>query len=258
MPVFSSPGSVAFSVFGFDIFYYGILMGLAIVSGLFIANRVSRYLYSYDNIIFDIAPIVLLSGVVGARLYYCILNFGYYSRHLVEILDIRGGGLSIHGALIGGGLSLWYYARKQNINLAELCDSFSVALPFSQAVARWGNFFNSEAFGRPTDLPWGVYIPQDARPVEYISSSFFHPTFLYASILDLLLFFVMLYFLHSKKLKSGAYSAIYLILYSLGRVAVESIRIDCSCFILGIPLPIIVSAFIIACAGFYLWKLYRR
>lgn len=254
MPVFMSPGNVAFSVFGFDIYFYGILMGISIVTGLYVANRTIRYLYGYDNVIFDIAPLVLLGGVLGARLYYCILNHGYYFNHLPEIFDIRGGGLSIHGGMLGGAIALWHMSKKSDIRFSKLCDGFALGFPIAQAIARWGNFFNSEAFGRPTDLAWGVFIPIQNRPNEYIDCSYFHPTFLYESILDLFIFIIMLCVLRRHKLNCGCYAALYLILYSITRILVESLRIDSLVYIKGIPFPIIVSVCIILFAGIYLFK----
>lgn len=252
--LFTSPDSVIFSINGFDVYYYGVLMGLAIVVGLFVANKFAECCYGYKNVIFDIAPIVLLSGIFGARLYFCIFNYSYYFHNPLEILNFRGGGLSIHGAFLGGILSLVYVVYKNCLNFMQICDSFSFALPLAQAIGRWGNFFNSEAFGRPTNLPWGVYIPVENRPEQYINCSFFQPTFLYESVLDLVIFCVLILLQKTKKIKTGNLTAIYFILYSIVRILVESIRIDCTTFVFGIPAPIVVSTIIIIVSCFYLFK----
>lgn len=252
--LFTSPDSVIFSINGFDVYYYGVLMGLAIVVGLFVANKFAERCYGYKNVIFDIVPIVLLSGIFGARLYFCIFNYSYYFHNPLEILNFRGGGLSIHGAFLGGILSLVYVVYKNRLNFMQICDSFCFALPLAQAIGRWGNFFNSEAFGRPTNLPWGVYIPVENRPEQYINSSFFQPTFLYESVLDLVIFCVLILLQKTKKIKTGNLTAIYFILYSIVRILVESIRIDCTTFVFGIPAPIVVSAIIIIVSCFYLFK----
>ena len=256
MFVFSSPGRIAFSILGLDIYYYGIFMGLAICISLLVSNYISNKCYKYNDMIFEVAPIVLLFGVVGARLYYCILNWDYFIIHPFEIIAIRNGGLSIHGALLGGVIALYYYAKKQaNGKFLDLLDIFSYSLPLGQAVARWGNFFNSEAFGYPTNLPWKLFIPIDARPIEYIHNEYFHPTFLYESILDFGIFLIMIFLLHKKdKLKSGNVCCIYLILYSLVRIFVESFRIDCCKTIFGIQFPILVSVLIISFSLFYILK----
>ena len=212
--LFTSPGNVFFSVCGFDIYYYGVLMGLAIVVGLFVANKFAEVYYDYKNTVLDIAPIILLGGIV----------------------------------------SLFILARKNRFDFAKICDSFIFALPLAQAIGRWGNFFNSEAFGRPTNLSWGVYIPVENRPDKYLDNSFFHPTFLYESVLDILIFGILIYLLKTKKLKAGNLTAIYFILYSAVRILVESVRIDCTTFVFGIPAPIVVSAIIIIVSCFYLFK----
>lgn len=252
--LFTSPDSVIFSINGFDVYYYGVLMGLAIVVGLFVANKFAECCYGYKNVIFDIAPIVLLSGILGARLYFCIFNYSYYFHNPLEILNFRGGGLSIHGAFLAGILSLAYIVYKNRLNFMQICDSFCFALPLAQAIGRWGNFFNSEAFGRPTNLPWGVYIPVENRPEQYINCSFFQPTFLYESVLDLVIFCILILLQKTKKIKTGNLTAIYFILYSIVRILVESIRIDCTTFVFGSPAPIVVSAIIIIVSCFYLFK----
>lgn len=256
MTLFTSPGNIAFSIFGFDIYYYGILMGFVILVGIILSNKIANKFYKYDNnIILDVSPLIILSGILGARIYYCIVNFHYYFNHPLLILDFRSGGLSIHGSIIGGALALWYLSKRYNILFADLCDIFSVSLPLSQAIARWGNFFNSEAFGRVTNLPWKLYIAPEYRPDKYVDFSYFHPTFLYESILDLGIFFVMLrLFFNKDKSYSGKMTAIYLILYSVARIVVEYFRIDCTHFVFGVPLPIVVSFIIIVGALFFLFE----
>ncbi len=259
MVVFASPGDIAFSLFELDIYYYGILMAVAICVSVLISNYIATKIYQLNNLIFDIAPSVILLGISGARIYYCLLDYHYYFHHPLAILDFRGGGLSIHGAIIGGAFALWYEAKHRNISFPNLCDIFSVSLPLAQAIARWGNFFNSEAFGYPTNLPWKLFIPSEHRPDIYMNCNYFHPTFLYESILDLIIFFVLYKLIfNTKELKTGSITAIYLIMYSIARIIVEYFRIDCATFIFNIPLPIIVSLIIIIGALLYLLKSYSR
>ncbi len=256
MSDFSSPGCIAFSIFGLDVYYYGLLMGFAICVCLLLSNYIANKYYKYKDLVLEIAPILLLLGIFGARFYYCILNWEYYIIHPFEILAIRNGGLSIHGALLGGVIGIYYYVKKyNNCNFFDLLDIFSYSIPIGQAIARWGNFFNSEAFGYPTNLPWKLFIPIEARPIEYINNKYFHPTFLYESILDFFIFLIMLFLLHKKhKLKSGTVFCIYLILYSVVRILVESFRIDCVKTIYGIQVPILVSILIIGFSLFYILK----
>lgn len=256
MDVFCSPGRIAFSILGFDIYYYGIFMGLAICFSLLVSNYISNKYYKYQDVVLEIAPMVLLFGVLGARLYYCILNWDYFIVHPFEVLAIRNGGLSIHGAILGGILALYYFAKKSsNYTFSDLLDLFSYSLPLGQAIARWGNFFNSEAFGYPTNLPWKLFIPVEYRPIEYTNNEYFHPTFLYESFLDVCIFLILIYLLNKKnKLKSGTICCIYLILYSIVRIFVESFRIDCVKTIFGIQFPIIVSFLILISSLFYIFK----
>lgn len=229
-------------------------MGFAITLGMIIANRYISRFSGYKNVIYNISPMVLLLGVLGARLYFCLLNYSYYSHNLLEILDFRGGGLSIHGAMLGGIIALMIEAKRYKLNFAILTDALAFAMPVSQAMARWGNFFNSEAFGLPTKLPWGVYIPIENRPEKYINFSFFHPTFLYESILDLFIFILLWYFVKKSSLKAGTVTVIYFVLYSLTRILIETIRVDCTAFVAGIPVPIVMSVIIILVCIVYLIK----
>ncbi len=255
---FTSPGCVAFSILGFDIYYYGILMGFAIFLSLFISNFIANKFYKYNNLILDVSPLILLFGIFGARLYYCVLNYSYYISNPMEILAFRNGGLSIHGALIGGVIAIVIEAKRNNKKVSELLDIFAYSLPLGQAVARWGNFFNSEAFGYPTNLPWKLFIPIESRPLEYIHNEYFHPTFLYESILDLFIFFTMLLLLKKhKNIQSGKIAAIYLLLYSIVRIFVELFRIDCSYKFLNLPIPIVLSIILIVFCLFYLVKKHK-
>jgi len=253
--IFTSPGEVALTVCGFDIYYYGIFLAIAICVSIFCANYVADRYYHYNNIILDVSPYILSFGVIGARLYYCILNYNYYFTTPIEFFAIRNGGLSIHGAIFAGALTLLYYCKKNHLNFSKLCDILAIALPLGQAIGRWGNFFNSEAFGIPTTLPWKLYISPEHRPLEYFNSSYFHPTFLYESLLDLFIFFIMIIILKkNNKFKSGVLACIYLILYSLARIFVEYFRIDSNFRILNIAFPIWISLLIILFASIILFK----
>lgn len=259
MPIFASPGAVAFNICGYDIYYYGILMGIAVCIAITITNSIAQKVYGYNNIIFDISPILLLSGIVGARLYYCILNLPDYINNPITILAIRNGGLSIHGALLAGIITLYFLSKKYNLKFLEFCDLFAYGMPLGQAIARWGNFFNSEAFGYPTNLPIGLYIPSTHRPPEYISFDYFHPTFLYASILDLFIFFIMLNLINRhKELPSGFMACLYLILYSFARIIVEYFRIDANIHFMNIALPIWISTLVILISIFVMIKLVKK
>lgn len=223
-------------------------MAFALVIGVLFADFITKKFYPELNpdVIYNISPVLIISALLGARIYYCLLNFSYYSKHLIEIFAIRQGGISIHGAILGGLIGGMIYAKKHKLPILKLCDIFTYGLILGQAIGRWGNFFNSEAFGRPTEYFLKLYIPIYKRPLEYMQYSYFHPTFLYESILDVCIFLI-LYFAIRKlsKNQDGIVFFTYLILYSIVRILIEQIRIDSVLNVFGIPIAQIVSGLII-------------
>ncbi len=245
--MFTSPSQIICTLFGVNIYYYGVIMAIAITIGTLISDWAgTKYFNLAKETIIDMAPYIIIFGILGARLYYCILNYDFYLRFPTEIIAIRHGGISIHGAMLGGLFGIWLFALRHKQSLIKLCDVSVIGLAIAQAVGRWGNFFNSEAFGGPTNLPWKLYIAPQYRPIPYQDYEYFHPAFLYESILDLFIFFILLYLVHSKKIKKeGNLTLIYLILYSIVRIFVESLRLDCVKYIFGLPVAIFVSIGII-------------
>lgn len=245
--MFTSPSQIICTLFGVNIYYYGVIMAIAITIGTLISDWAgTKYFNLAKETIIDMAPYIIIFGILGARLYYCILNYDFYLRFPTEIIAIRHGGISIHGAMLGGLVGIWLFALRHKQSLIKLCDVSVIGLAIAQAVGRWGNFFNSEAFGGPTNLPWKLYIAPQYRPIPYQDYEYFHPAFLYESILDLFIFFILLYLVHSKKIKKeGNLTLIYLILYSIVRIFVESLRLDCVKYIFGLPVAIFVSIGII-------------
>ena len=243
-----APNPVAFNLFGIPVYKYGITMAFAI----FVAMVLANYFYNISNsdekyfrkdVIYEFAPLIIVAGILGARIYFCVLNPHYYLTHLLEILDIRQGGLSIHGAILGGGLGLWLVALKTKNPFLAVMDTLSGSMFAGQAIGRWGNYFNSEAFGVPVaGQNWGLFIPEASRPVQYADFSLFHPAFLYESCLDIIGFVIMyLIVRHFGKTHKGLTFFTYLILYSLIRFFVEQIRVDSALNIGVIPVAQIVS-----------------
>lgn len=245
--MFASPSQILCTIFGVHIYYYGVILAIAIAVGTLLSDWIgTKFFELKKETIVDLAPYLIIFGIIGARLYYCLMDFGFYMRFPTEILAIRHGGISIHGAIIGGLLGLIIYAKRHNLSISKLCDVSAIGLALGQAIGRWGNFFNSEAYGLPTSLPWKLYIAPQYRQIPYQDYDFYHPTFLYESILDLIIFGILLYFARSKKLKKdGNIALVYLILYSIARIIVEFIRIDCVRYICGISVAIVVSVGII-------------
>lgn len=259
--MFASPGEIAFSIGPVSVYYYGIFMGLSLFLGVYVASKIVRYFYKDmdEDIVYDIAPHVIIGAILGARLYYCLLSIDYYYYHPMEILELRHGGLSIHGAIFGGLLFGILYAKRHKLPILKLCDIFSYGLILGQALGRWGNFFNSEAFGRPTENFLKLYIPIYKRPVEYMQYNFFHPTFLYESVLDICVFLILFFVV--RKLAKGTDGIVffsYLILYSVVRITIESFRIDSVLDINGIPIAQIVSAVIILVSSIGIYSLMRN
>ena len=245
--MFASHSQIICTLFGVHIYFYGVVLALAIVAGTFVADHIGeKFLDLKKDTIVDLSPYLIIFGIVGARLYYCLLNYDFYFKFPTEILAIRHGGISIHGAIIGGLLGLFIYAKRHNISFSKLCDVSAIGLILAQAIGRWGNFFNSEAFGTPTELPWKLYIAPQYRPIPYTETEFFHPTFLYESILDLLLFIILFNFAKKRVFKKdGSIALMYLIIYSIIRIFVEHFRIDSVLYISGIPIATVVSLAII-------------
>lgn len=228
--IIPAPPDIAFNLFGIPIYWYGIIMAVAIFVAMLVGNKLFNTVNTglrYDVII-EFAPYIILSGILGARLYFCLLNPDYYFVNPIEILDIRQGGLSIHGAIIGGVICMIAIAHKARVPVMSIIDSMSCATLLGQAIGRWGNYFNSEAYGIPVaSQNWGVFIPPARRVSEYVNYSLFHPTFLYESVLDFLGFFVLLFIIlkFGKKYQGLPFFA-YLTLYSTIRFFIERIRVD--------------------------------
>ena len=206
---------VAFSLFGIDVMWYGIFIAIGMMLAVGIAVKESKRVGLKEEDIMDLALFLIPLGVLGARIYYVIFSWDQYSGNLMDILNIRGGGLAIHGGIIAGILTGFVFSRIKKIDFFKLADTVVLGVPLAQSIGRWGNFVNQEAHGGPTDLPWGIMV--DGQKV--------HPTFLYESIWDLLIFLFI--FLRRKKKKyEGSIIVEYITLYSLGRFFIEGLRTD--------------------------------
>ena len=250
--ILASPGSVAFEILGISIYWYGVFMALAIFAGVTVAQWAYKAYFSNKNIdlLENIFPWLVICGILGARLYYCILNHSYYFSNPLQILNIREGGLSIHGMFIACLIFLITYSKRNKINLFTLTAPMCLGVAIAQSIGRWGNFFNSEAFGKPYDGLIKLYIPQYLRPECYKNVTYFHPTFLYESVLDFLIFIILLILL-KKNVKNPLFiTSIYFLMYSVVRIFVENLRIDSVSFVFGLPIAMVVSLLILAISVF--------
>ena len=245
--MFESHSQIICTIFGVHIYFYGVILALAIVAGTLVSDYFGEKFFGLKKeTIIDASPYLIIFGIIGARLYYCVLNSEFYLRFPSEILAIRHGGISIHGAILGGLLGLIIFALRHKISIPKLCDVSAIGLVLAQSIGRWGNFFNSEAFGYPTNLPWKLYVAEQYRPIPYTNVEYFHPTFLYESVLDLLLFGLLIFVVKKGwNKKDGNIALLYLILYSLIRIFVEHFRIDSVMYIMGFPVAMVVSVAII-------------
>ena len=206
---------VAFTLFGMDIMWYGILLAIGMIAAIFIALRESKRLGIKEDDILNIAMIAIPCGIIGARIYYVIFNWSFYSGNFSEILNFRGGGLAIHGGILAGVLAGFIYTKVKKLNFFKVADCVILGLPLAQAIGRWGNYLNQEAHGGPTDLPWGIMV--DGVKV--------HPTFLYESIWNVGVF-IFLFLFRKKQKYEGQILVNYVILYSIGRFFIEGLRTD--------------------------------
>lgn len=272
--IIPAPNDVALSFSGFNIYWYGIIMAISMFVAIIAGNKLLNYklenvtlnlfqghisdksrnkfgVTNYKDLILSFAPVIIFFGILGARFYFCMLNPVHYLSNPLEILDIREGGLSIHGGIIGGILSVIIMSRKYNIPFLIILDCMSPATILGQAIGRWGNYFNSEAYGLPTaNQNWGLFIPLQKRITEFSQYELFHPTFLYESILNFIAFFVLL-FIWKKSKRKGITFFSYLIIYALIRFFIEQIRIDSALNIGSMPIALVVSIilFVIGIVG---------
>ncbi len=211
-----NPDPIAFSIGTISIRWYSLLIATAILIGIFLATReVERQGINIEEF-YNVLLVAIPGGLIGARLFYVIFRWEYYQLHLLEIFMIWEGGLAIHGAIIGGLLVGYIMTSYYRLPFVKLTDIVAPSFILGQAIGRWGNFFNQEAYGYPTDLPWAMYIDGAYR----------HPTFLYESLWDLFIFFLLLWLRRRQNIRTGDIFLAYIGGYSLGRFFIEGFRTD--------------------------------
>ncbi|MDB4940069.1 MAG: prolipoprotein diacylglyceryl transferase [Candidatus Doudnabacteria bacterium] len=226
----SQPFGQTFKIGFLNIRYYSLTFVGAIIAAYLVArNRVLKAGIA-EKTFEDIVFWTILIGFLSARIYYVLFYFDQYRNNLSEIYKIWHGGLAIYGGLIGGALTLYMMCRKYKLDFFKLSDLVMLGIPIAQAIGRLGNYFNNEAFGKPTNLPWKIFIPLNQRPIGYENYAYYQPTFLYEIIANLIIF-VLLFFIERKnKLVPGVLTALYIIFYSIARFAIEGIRLDSAYF----------------------------
>ncbi len=258
----SPPSAVLVNLGGFSLHYYGIIMFFAIISAIFVMRYVAKKFFKDvdTEILLDILPVIILCSILGARTYYVLMDFSYYSKHLAEIPALWHGGMSIHGGLLGGILSGIVMAKIKKFSFLKYADIFAYGLLIGQAIGRFGNYFNCEAFGKPCSIPFiKLYIPPQYRPFGYEHFEYFHPAFLYESLWNLFVFAILFCILKKfKNLPDGAIFFAYLILYSIGRILIEYCRLDSVRYVGGIAVAQVVSAIVITVSAVVLIFLFKN
>ncbi len=233
---FSSPGPILVDWGFLTLRWYGLLIASAVLIGVSLSTYLAKRRGVNPDLIGDLVIWLVVAAIPAARLYYVAFEWKSYAQRPEEIFAIWHGGIAIHGAILGGTIATLIFSRLNKVSFWQLADLVAPSLILGQAIGRWGNFFNSEAFGRPTDLPWRLYIPPAQRPPGYAQFDYFHPTFLYESLWDVGVFVLLmtLFFRGLRRAKGdsvmhpkvGTLFLVYLIVYSLGRFWIEGLRMD--------------------------------
>ena len=257
----------AFSIFGQDIYWYGIFIGLGVICGVLLVMHEAKRTGQNPDSYLDFAIYALIFAVIGARLYYVLFSWDFYSQNPEKIFAIREGGLAIYGGIIGGVLTAIIYCKVKRMDFWKMADTAAPSLILGQVMGRWGNFFNKEAFGGYTDNLFAMRyqlsqvrtsdvtpdILQHLVTVNGVGYIQVHPTFFYESAWNACIFVILL-ILQRKKKFDGQVCAVYFFGYALGRVWIEGLRTD-QLLIGGIPVSQALSAILIlASVGLYIYR----
>jgi phosphatidylglycerol:prolipoprotein diacylglycerol transferase len=219
-----------FSLGPLTVHYYGLIMALAVGAGFYLAIKRALIFGLTTKQAEDLLFWVIVGGFVGARLYHVFSSFGYYLQNPLDVLKVWQGGLSIFGALFGGLLVLLFLAKSYKLKAISLLDWLTPSILIGQIIGRFGNLFNYEAFGYPTNLPWKMFAPLLSRPQSLVQFSFFHPLFLYEALGNLVILFIVFRLGRQKKASGGELFFSYLLLYNSMRFFLELLRVDSTFF----------------------------
>lgn len=226
------------SIGNFEIKFYGIIIMLGAILAAWLTSKEAKRRGIDPEMVWDMLPWLLIAGIIGARLWHIFtpsaslvalgIDTKYYLTHPLDAINIRNGGLGIPGGVMGGAIALWVYSRAKKTSFATWTDIAAPGLALAQAIGRWGNFFNQELYGGPTTLPWAIFIEPAYRLPEYINEAYYHPMFFYEFLWNIMNMGLLLVLGRKAKniLMEGDLFLIYLIIYPVGRFALEFMRLD--------------------------------
>lgn len=235
---------VAFEIFGVKIYWYAIIIVSAIIIALLVCKKNERKFGIDFATILDLLIFLIPISIISARLYYVLFNLDSYITQPERIFNLRAGGLAIYGGIIGGAITCYIFCKKRKINLLDLFDYIVPSLALAQSIGRWGNFFNSEAYGHETSIFCRMGVYEAGKYIEV------HPTFLYESVITLGIFIILQKITKKRKFK-GELTVIYLILYSFFRMLIEGVRAD-SLMMGNVRISQVLSGVIFVTLSFFL------
>jgi prolipoprotein diacylglyceryl transferase len=237
---------------------YGLMLAIGVVVAAKIADSRWRRTGNDPKVISQIAVPVVIAGVIGARVYHLFTGYKWSEGGIAGAFEIWKGGLSIWGAVAGGLIAVLIISRRRHLDTLALLDAIGPAVAVAQAIGRWGNWFNQELFGKPSKLPWALEIDPAHRPLAYQLSKTFQPTFLYESIWCLLVFATIVWLERHRGLVKGQAFALYVAMYTFGRVFFEAMRSDPASKIFGIRFNLLLSAVLCVVTSVWFVRLGRK
>lgn len=222
---------VAFRIGSFEVYWYGILIAAAMILCGLLAVRQAKSNKFSEDLVYDVLLVSLPSAIIGARLYYVFCEWSYYSQDIRRIFDTRSGGLAVYGGIIGAVLGAYIMCRIRKLPFSTVLDYCIIYIPLGQAIGRWGNFFNQEAFGTTTTLPWGMTSSKISHYLETYCPDLdpsmpVHPTFLYESLCTTAIFLILLLVVRPNSERRFDTTSVYMVLYGLARFFIEGLRTD--------------------------------